>query len=54
MDHREDQKRILQSLAYSAVLLVLMWLVHGLIYILEIDKSSLANIPDMPVDCWAF
>ncbi len=45
MDHREDQKRILQSLAYSAVLLVLMWLVHGLIYILEIDKSSLANIP---------
>lgn len=45
MNPVEDRKKILRSLAYAAVMLVLMWLAHLLIYLLEIDKSLLANIP---------
>lgn len=43
--YREDQKKILSSLACSAGLVISMWVVHWLIFFFQIDKTALANIP---------
>jgi membrane associated rhomboid family serine protease len=52
MDHREDRKRILRSLALAGVMLAAMWIVHALLGVFDVNRRMLGIFPGQVSGLW--